>query len=184
MRRALVLITLLSLAIVAKVTATDFGSSSFIVRDPVVTVSGGVATSSNFQLISGSGQVVIGESTSTNFIGRAGFFYFPLITSPVLSATGGTTQVSLSWTSANASLGYVVSAYQVGYSTVSGGPYTYASAGASTSYTVTSLTAGTPYYFIVRVSDNSHFISLEKLCDVFNCFSICSTSLVSSMFRR
>lgn len=62
--------------------ATDYSSTNFIVRDPVITIGGGNATSSSFQLISSFGQTIIGENTSSNFIQRAGFLYFPAPVSP------------------------------------------------------------------------------------------------------
>jgi len=57
--------------------ADDYSSASFIVRDPVITIEGGKSSSASFEYISSSGQVVTGENTSTTFISRAGFLYFP-----------------------------------------------------------------------------------------------------------
>lgn len=56
--------------------ATDFSSSNFIVRDPVLSGGGGFATSSSFQLWSAFSQPAIGTSTATNFELQGGFFYF------------------------------------------------------------------------------------------------------------
>src|SRR3989338_6417859 len=100
--------------------ATDYTSTNFILRDPVITVEGGYASSTNFQFFSSSGQTVIGENTSTSFTQRAGFLYFPTATTSVLAATAGNGQVSLSWTAAVGSLGNVTN-YQVGTATTSGG---------------------------------------------------------------
>jgi len=61
------------------VRADDYASPNFILRDPVITIEGGSSASPNFQYISSSGQTITGESTSTSFIHRAGFLYFPSI---------------------------------------------------------------------------------------------------------
>ena len=57
--------------------ATDYSSSSFIVRDPVISTDGGYSSSSSFKLFSSGGQNAIGIGESTNFISRSGFLYFP-----------------------------------------------------------------------------------------------------------
>ncbi len=67
--------------------ADDYSSSNFILRDPVITIEGGRSTSTNFEYFSSSGQTITGENTSTNFIHRAGFLYFPSASSPVASVT-------------------------------------------------------------------------------------------------
>lgn len=57
--------------------AANFQSSNFDVRDPVISDFGGKSTSNNFeQYNTGGGQSVTGESNSTNFTLRSGFFYF------------------------------------------------------------------------------------------------------------
>lgn len=61
------------------VKAEDYSSPNFIIRDPVITIEGGRATSTSFEYFSSSGQTIIGESTSSSFIHRAGFLYFPSI---------------------------------------------------------------------------------------------------------
>jgi len=66
------------------VHATDYSSTNFILRDPVITIGGGRTTSTSFELFSGIGQTIIGENTSLNFIHRAGFLYFP---APAADAT-------------------------------------------------------------------------------------------------
>jgi len=78
---------------------------------------------------------------------------FPFSSTPVVTPTAGDAQVSLSWTAATALVGWSVGGYNVGQSTVSGGPYTYTSVGAVTSSTRTGLSNGTTYYFVVRVED-------------------------------
>ena len=104
--------------------AEEYSSSSFILRDPVITIEGGRATSGSFEFFSSSGQVSQGQNTSTNFISRSGFLYFPQATSPIVTATSGNGQVSLSWTSSVGTLANVTT-YHVGTGTVSGGPYTF-----------------------------------------------------------
>lgn len=133
--------------------AEDYTSSNFTDHDPVISESGGYSSSTNFQLFSGSGQTVISESTGTAFTARTGFFYFPAVTSPVISATAGDAQVTLTWTAAAGYLGFNVSGYQVGQGTISGGPYSFSSVGNVLASTRASLTNGTPYYFVVRVLD-------------------------------
>ncbi len=113
-------------------------------------VEGGKSTSSSFQLLSSLGEFVIGESTSGSFTGHLGFLYFPIATSPSVSATAGNAQVSLSWTSSTATLANVTH-YEVGVSTSLGGTYTYTNVGNVLAYIKTSLTNNTTYYFKVRV---------------------------------
>ena len=70
---------------VGRVHAEDLTSTSFILRDPVLTVEGGYSSSPSFQYFSATGQLVSGESSSTTFISRAGFLYFSTGTSVVAS---------------------------------------------------------------------------------------------------
>ena len=67
-----------------------------------------------------------------------------------LTATAGSTQVSLSW---NASSG--ATSYNVKRATVSGGPYTTIFSPTSTSYTNTGLTNGTTYFYVVSAVNAS-----------------------------
>lgn len=62
------------------VFADDFTSTNFISRDPINSDFGGSSNSTNFQELSAGGQVITGESTSTNFILRSGFLYFDTFT--------------------------------------------------------------------------------------------------------
>jgi fibronectin type 3 domain-containing protein len=67
-----------------------------------------------------------------------------------LTATGGTGQVSLSWTASSGA-----TSYSVKRSTVSGGPYTSLSAATTASYVDSTGIGGTKYYFVVSaVSSN------------------------------
>lgn len=135
--------------------ATDFTSASFMVKDPVL-FPAAYSTSTGYILISTMAQISIG--TSTTATGgprelRSGFEYFPFVTRPVVSATAGSAQVSLSWSASVGVLGWTVSGYSVGQSTVSGGPYTFSSVGLVTASTVIGLTNGTTYYFVIATQD-------------------------------
>lgn len=143
----------MSLTLPKGLLAVDYQSNSFILRDPVISIEGGRSTSASFEAFTSAGQTDIGQSTSAAFTHRAGFLYFPSVSSPALTATRGNAEVSLSWTAASASLGFSVSGYEVGQATSSGGPYAYTSVGNIFSSTRTSLTNGTTYYFVVRALD-------------------------------
>jgi len=133
--------------------ADEFISPNFRVLDPVIS-SSGYGTSTSYQLWSTVSQVAIGTSTITDYSLGSGFLYFPFVSTPVVSATPGNAQVALSWTAASGALGWTVAGYNVGQSTVSGGPYTYSSSlGNVTSSTRTGLTNGAAYYFIIRAED-------------------------------
>lgn len=75
--------------------ATDYTSTNFILRDPVITSGGGRATSSGFQLVNALSQTIVGENTSSAFMYRAGFLYFPapapaaVTPAPTPAAPGG-----------------------------------------------------------------------------------------------
>ncbi len=131
-------------------SADNLSSPSFQVENPTTVGEGGKSTSSSFQLLSSLGEFVIGESSSGSFTGHLGFLYFPIATSPSVSATAGNAQVSLSWTSSSATLANVTH-YEVGVSTSLGGTYTYTNVGNVLAYIKTSLTNSTTYYFKVRV---------------------------------
>lgn len=136
------------------VHAQQFTSASFQILDPVQ-APGGYGTSTSFQLYGAFSQPAIGTSTTpAGFISvNAGFLYFPFVKTPIVAATAGNTQVALSWTSATAALGWSVGGYRVGQSTTSGGAYTYSGVGLALSNTVTGLTNGTTYYFVINVLD-------------------------------
>ncbi len=140
------------LAVVFLARADEYTASSFRVLDPVL-APGGFSSSTDFQLFGSLGEPGLGTSTATSFGLRSAFLYFPVVATPVVAATAGNTSVALAWTAVTASLGWTVGGYNVGQATVSGGPYSYASLGNVTSATRSSLTNGTPYYFVVRVED-------------------------------
>ncbi len=133
--------------------AEDYTSSSFILRDPVIAPAGGFSSSSSFKYFSSIAQTVIGESSSTNFTDLAGFLYFATVSNPVLSGVSGDTEADLSWTASVGSLGLNISGYEIGQSTTSGSGYTYTNVGNVLLDTVTGLTNGTTYYFVVRALD-------------------------------
>ena len=134
------------------VSGQDFNSSSYSVVSPVI-FPGGYGTSTNFSLTGVISQTAIGTSTSATKNLFGGFLYFPFVSTPIVSAGAGDTFVNLLWTNSNASVGWAVSGYIVGKSTVSGGPYTYINVNNTLSYSSTSLTNGTTYYYVVRVVD-------------------------------
>lgn len=154
MRRglSLFLVVLISVSLGTGVFADDYTSTNFKVADPVV-YPGGYSSSTNFQIFDVITQIAPGSSSATNFQVGSGFLYFPFATTPTVTATAGSGQVALSWTASTGFLGWTVSSYNVGQSTTSGGPYTYTSLGNVTSKTVSSLTAGTTYYFVIRPED-------------------------------
>jgi hypothetical protein len=127
----------------------DLTSTNFVLENPVNIIEGGQSSSTSFQYLSSTGQLTSGQSTSSNFTQNAGLLYFPTATSPIVSATAGDTQVSLSWTSAVGIFANITS-YDVGVSTISGSGYTFTSVGNVLTHTKTLLTNGTPYFFKVR----------------------------------
>ena len=133
----------------ALVKAEEFSSDNFVIRDPVTGEAGGRSTSTSFELFDISSQIQQGEGTSTGFIERAGFLYFPIASIPVVSVTAGANQVALTWTVSTGILANITD-YEVGVSTVTGGPYTFESVGNVLTFTKTGLTGGTTYYFRVR----------------------------------
>ena len=137
-----------------RATADEFTSSSYRVDAPELGVSS-YTTSAGFQLWSTVGGVSLGTSTVTSFSLNPGFLSFPWVSTPSVSATAGNAQAALSWSASEGFLGWTVSGYDVGQSTVSGGPYTYASVGNVLSSTRTGLTNGTAYYFIILPKDAS-----------------------------
>ena len=157
--RALIVLIILASVLSSWVSAEEFSSTNFILRDPVITPASGFSSSANFQYFSNTGQTATGEATSpTSYIVYSGFLYFATSTSPVLSATAGDSQVSLSWTEAIGTLANITN-YQLGIATASGGPYTYQSLGNVYSYTKTGLTNGTAYYFIIKAYANTLSLS-------------------------
>lgn len=136
------------------VLAEDYSGSAFLLRDPFITLVGGYATSSSFVVYSQAGaRIESGPVLGSVFQGASGTEFYPTYTSPVISATAGAGQVSLSWSASQTYFGGVISSYAVGQATSPGGPYTYTNVGTSLATVVTGLTNGTTYYFVVRATD-------------------------------
>ncbi len=132
--------------------AIDLSSTNFIVRDPVIGAGGGYQSSGSFQMYGSNNLTTSGQGSSTNFIGRAGFQYYPYIEEGVLSAVLVGSDAELDWTASDAALGWNVSAYEVGIANVTGGPYTYTNVGTDLDYTYPTLEPET-YFFVVRTLD-------------------------------
>jgi hypothetical protein len=69
-------ITLAAICVLRSAEAEDSTSSDFILRDPVVTTVGGDATSTNFEMLNAGNELIISESSSSNFKLHAGPLYF------------------------------------------------------------------------------------------------------------
>lgn len=152
-RRALLITLFVSLVIFApEASSQESTSASFQLHTPTFN-SGLFSSSTSFSVSSVLSQMTAGSSTASSYGLFSSFLYFPYVTTPVVGATPGANQVALSWTSASASGGWIVGAYEVGQSTVSNGPYTFSNVGNTLSSTQTSLTAGVPYFFVIRVLD-------------------------------
>ncbi|MBX4187001.1 MAG: fibronectin type III domain-containing protein [Candidatus Doudnabacteria bacterium] len=147
-------VVLLLFMLPAMGNATDYSSSSFTVKNPVLDAGTDATASANFGLGQSLSQTAIGKSTSSSFQLWSGFQYFFKANANVLTATPGNTQVGLSWTVPQTFLGIAVSSYEVGVGTVSGS-YVFTDRGNVTSYTQTGLTNGTPYFFKIKAKTAS-----------------------------
>lgn len=153
MKNGILLLTISCLLFAAPlVFASDYTSASYRVMDPVL-MPAGYATSSSYSLSSTIAQISIGTSTSVLWEDRSGFQYFPFANTPVLSGTASDTEAILSWTPSVGVLGWSVSGYDVGQGSSAGGPFAYAALGNILTTTITGLTNGTTYYFVVRARD-------------------------------
>lgn len=137
--------------------ATDLSSTNFIIRDPVVGTGGGYETSTNFKSFSSLNTLLSGYNSSTSFIGKYGFLYFPFVTEAVLTAVANASTAELDWTASTAGQGWGVSGYNTGIATVSGGPYTYTSVGNVITYDYTELAPG-EYCFVVQTLDDLGYL--------------------------
>lgn len=146
-------IFLLSILTSSFVLAEDLSSTNFIIRDPIVGTGGSYGTSTNFKLYGSGNTLLSGTGSSTNFIGRYGFLYFPFANVGTLTAVQNGIDADLSWPASTSGLGWTVGDYETGIASVSGGPYTYTNVGTSTTYTYPSLTPG-EYCFVVRTLDS------------------------------
>ena len=151
----LVLLVSVGFSVPRVVQAQDVSSSNYQILAPVIASGGGYATSTNFSVlgvISEFSHNLSSSDTTYNLI--PGFAAYPFVSTPIVTATGVTTAVNLSWTAAVGVLGYSTASYSIGQSTASGGPYAFTAIGNILSSTVSSLTAGQPYYFIIRAHDS------------------------------
>ncbi|MBI4114538.1 MAG: hypothetical protein HY445_01700 [Candidatus Niyogibacteria bacterium] len=146
--------SLLVLFFTEDVLATDYTSDNFIIRDPSISIGGGTSTSDSFQIFQNVGDIALGTSSSATFNLRAGFLYFPTVTVPTVTASAGDSEATLTWSAASGSLGWNVGGYSIGQATTAGGAYTYTQAGNVVTKTVTGLTNGTTYYFVVLPEDD------------------------------
>ncbi|MEK7124689.1 MAG: hypothetical protein AAB877_03370 [Patescibacteria group bacterium] len=72
--------------------AVDYTNSSFILRNPAITVSGGRLTTTSFEFYSATGQTAPGKSTNSAFTYQAGFLYFDAAAAaPATPAAAGQT---------------------------------------------------------------------------------------------
>lgn len=132
--------------------ADEASSNSFSILESVI-ASGEYSTSNSYILRDDFDEFMIGTSTAGSFGLNDGFLFYPFVSTPILAAAAGNTQVSLSWTAAQGFLGWNVSGYNIGISTASGGGYSFSEVGNVLSLTKTNLANGTKYFFIVRAED-------------------------------
>lgn len=150
--KVLGVVFLLLIVYVPAVYGADLTSTNFIIKDPLVGTGGSFGTSTNFKSYGSGDMTMIGTGSSTNFIGRYGFLWYPYVTQGSFSAVANGSQADLSWTASVAGLGWNVSGYKTGAATVSGGPYTYTAVGNVLSYSYTGLTPG-PYCYVLQTLD-------------------------------
>lgn len=155
---AFLFLAVVGLSVPYGVFAEDLTSSNYQVLAPAISSGGVYATSSSFSLLSVISEFAHGIPSSLTFGSNPGFVAFPFVSTPIVSATAGNALVNLSWTAAAGVLGYSVSGYSIGRASTSGGPYTFTSVGNVLSSSVTSLTNGTPYYFVIRVLDSGSLV--------------------------
>ncbi len=139
--------------------AADMTSTNFIVRDPLVGTGGGYGTSTNFAAFSSGDMTMLGESSSTSFLNRYGFLYYPYATVGSFTATPNGSQADLAWAATTAGLGWNVSGYKTGSATVSGGPYSYTTVGNVLSYSYTGLNPGFYCYVLQTLDTFSNVIA-------------------------
>jgi hypothetical protein len=66
------------------ISAEEFSSANFKIKDPVISIGGGLVTSTNFLLQGSIGQPAPGTSTAASFELRAGFLFFPAPVAPAV----------------------------------------------------------------------------------------------------
>ena len=107
----LVLLAGMELAAPRIASAQDISSSNYQVLAPVITSGGGYATSSSFSVLGVISEFSHNLSDSDSFDLVPGFAAYPFVSTPVVTATGVTTAVNLSWTAAVGVLGYSTASY-------------------------------------------------------------------------
>lgn len=138
--------------------AQNLSSTNYQVLAPVIVSGGGYSNSSSFSMLGVISEFAHDITSSLSFGSNPGFAAFPFVSTPVVSATGSNASASLSWTAAVGVLGYSVSGYSIGQSSVSGGPYSFTSVGNVLSSSVSGLSNGSTYYFIIRAHDQSSLV--------------------------
>ena len=78
-----------------RVHSQEFSSSNYKVLDPVIN-SGSHGSSTSFRIFGVLSQIGPGTSTSATYGNNAEFLYFPTVNVPILFASPGDAQVSLS----------------------------------------------------------------------------------------
>ncbi|MDP2789201.1 MAG: hypothetical protein Q8O46_04120 [bacterium] len=143
----------LSFLITPFANAVDLTSTNFIIRDPIIGTGGEYGTSTSFKLISAGDKVLTGIGSSTSFVSRYGFLYYPFVTAAVLTAVANGPDANLSWTASTAGQGWTVGGYKTGKSSTVGGPYTYTDVGNVLSSTYSNLAPG-DYCFVIQTYDS------------------------------
>jgi len=151
-KNILILFSFFFLSVVTLAYGADLTSTNFIIRDPIIGTGGSYGTSTNFSLYGSGNTILSGTGSSTNFIGRYGFLYYPFVDTGTLSVSQNGLDADLVWTASDTALGWNVSGYNTGVANVSGGPYSYTFVGNVTNYTYPNLTPG-EYCFVVETLD-------------------------------
>lgn len=133
-------------------SAQTISSSSFSIKNPVITNGLTKGTSVNFGLGQSLGQRVVGKASSSSFQIWSGYQYFTIPTRFTLLGSSTTTPVGsivLQWTTPIIPSGDPITGYDIGIGTT---PYSYTfeDVGAVTSFTKSGLTSGVTYYVIAK----------------------------------
>lgn len=156
-KKKIIFISVIFLLFFSFANAIELTSPSFIIKDPVVGTGSGFGDSTNFQSLSSMHTSFSDIGSSSSFIGRYGFLYFPFVTKPVLTAVANGSSADISWTASNAGLGWSVGDYRVGKASISGGPYSYTNVGITTNYSYIEQPPG-DYCFVVQTLDNLGYV--------------------------
>ncbi|MBI4135721.1 hypothetical protein HY477_03245 [Candidatus Uhrbacteria bacterium] len=135
------------------VSATEITSDSFKILDPVIEEGGRISTSNSYRLIGSFSENALGRSTSTSFTVNSGSLAYAEATVPVLTASDGVGEVSLSWTASQGALGWTISGYDVCQGTATNTYTSCTDVGNVLTSSRTGLTVGTLYFFRIRAKD-------------------------------